>query len=59
MENTAECIGVLWELTERSNMCVIGVSEEEEGKNGAEIIFEEIWDENFPKLMKLYYSQGG
>lgn len=59
MGNAAQCIGVLRELAGRSNGCVNGVSEEEEGKKGAEIISEEIWAMNFPKLMKPYYSQGG
>ena len=37
----------LWDNTKRTNIQIIGVSEEEEKKTGSEKIFEEIIVENF------------
>ena len=42
----------LWDNTNRTNIRIIGVPEEEEKKKGSEKIFEEIIVENFPNMGK-------
>ena len=42
----------LWDNIKHTNIHIIGVSEREEKEKGAENLFEEIIDENFPKLGK-------
>ena len=41
-----------WNVIKRTNIRIIGVPEEEEGKKGTEKIFEEIIVENFPNMRK-------
>ena len=42
----------LWNNTERTNIWILGVPEEEEKKKGTEKIFEGIIVENFPNMEK-------
>ena len=51
--NTSEDIlRNLYNNIKYTNICIIGVPQEEEKDNGAENLFEEIIDENFPILGK-------
>ena len=51
MKRNADSLRDLWDNIKRTNVCIIGVPEEERGK-GPEIIFEEIIVENFPNMGK-------
>ena len=46
-----------WDNTNRTNIQIIGVPEEEEKKKGSEKIFEEIIVENFPNMGKEIATQ--
>ena len=48
MKIIEDSIRDLWDNIKRTNIRIIGVSEEEERKKGTEKIFEEIIVENFP-----------
>ena len=52
MKRTEDSLRDLWDNTERTNIQIIGVPEEEEKKKGTEKIFEEIIVENFPNMGK-------
>ena len=47
----------LWDNTNRTNIRIIGVPEEEEKKKGSEKIFEEIIVQNFPNMGKEIVTQ--
>ena len=47
----------LWDNIKHTNIWVIGISEEEEKKEGSEKIFEEIIVENFPNKGKEIVNQ--
>ena len=47
----------LCDQSKRNNICIIGVSEEEEREKGIESVFEEIIAENFPKLGEEIVAQ--
>ena len=47
----------LWDNIKRTNIQIIGVPEEEEGKKGTEKIFEEIIVENFPNMGREIVNQ--
>ena len=49
---TEDSLRDLWDHIKRTNIWIIGVSEEEEKKKGYEKIFEEIIVENFPNVEK-------
>ena len=40
----------LWDNIKQTNLCIIGIPEEEEKEKGMENVFEEIMSENFPNL---------
>nr|KAF6489975.1 hypothetical protein HJG59_010358 [Molossus molossus] len=44
----------LWDNWKQNNICIIGVTEEEENEQELENIFEEILTENFPNLVKAF-----
>ena len=46
-----------WDNIKRTNICIIGVPEGEEGKKGPNKIFEEIIVENFPNVGKEITTQ--
>ena len=47
----------LWDNIKHTNICIIGVPEEEQKKKGYEKIFEEIRVENFPNMEKEIVNQ--
>ena len=57
MKRTEESLRDLWDNIKCTNIQIIGVPEEEEKKKGDEKIFEEIIDENFPKIEKEIVNQ--
>ena len=52
MKRIEDSLRDLWNNIKRTNIQIIGVSEEEEEKKGTEKIFEEIIVENFPNMGK-------
>ena len=52
MKRNEDSLRDLWNNIKRTNIQIIGVSEEEEEKKGTEKIFEEIIVENFPNMGK-------
>lgn len=42
----------MWNTNKQTIIGIMGIPEAVEGGNGAQRIFEEIMDENFPNLMK-------
>ena len=52
MKRTEDSLRDSWDNIKRTNIGIIGVSEEEEKKKGTEKIFEEIIVENFPNMGK-------
>ena len=52
MKRIEESLRDVWENIKCTNIWIIGISEEEEKKKGAEKIFEEIIVENFPNMGK-------
>ena len=57
MKRIEDSLRDLWDNNKRTNIQIIGVSEEEEKKKGSEKIFEEIIVENFPNMGKEIVSQ--
>ena len=57
MKRTEESLRDLWDHIKRTNIWIIGVSEEEEKKKGYEKIFEEIIVKIFPKMEKEIVNQ--
>ena len=49
MKKSEESLCDLWDTIKRSNLCIIGVPEEERNK-GRESLFKEVMAENFPNL---------
>ena len=52
MKRTEDSLRDLWDNIKRTNIQIIGVSEEEEKKKGTEKIFQKIIVENFPNMRK-------
>ena len=57
MKTTDDSLRDLWDNIELTNIRIIGVPEEEERKKGYDKIFDEIIDENFPKMAKVIVNQ--
>ena len=57
MKRTEESLRDLWDHIKRTNIWIIGVSEEEETKKGYEKNFEEIIVENFSNMEKEIVNQ--
>ena len=57
MKRIVDSLRDLWDNIKRTNVQIIGVSEEEEKKKGTEKIFEEIIVENFPNMGKERVNQ--
>ena len=57
MKRTEDSLRDLWDNIKRTNIRIIGVTEEEEKKKGTEKIFEEIIVENFPNMGKEIVNQ--
>ena len=57
MKRIEDSLRDLWDNIKRTNIRIIGVSEEEEKKKGTEKIFEEIIVENFPNMGKEIVNQ--
>ena len=47
----------LWDNIKYNNVCIMGISEEEESEQGIENLFEEIMTKDFPNLVKEKYTQ--
>ena len=57
MKRNEDSLRDLWDNVKRTNICIIGVLEEEEKKKGSEKIFEEIIVENFLNMGKEIVKQ--
>ena len=57
MNRIEDSLRDLWDNIKHTNIWVIGISEEEEKKEGSEKIFEEIIVENFPNMGKEIVNQ--
>ena len=57
MKRNEDSLGDLWDNTKYTNICIIGVPEEEEREKRPEKIFEEIIVENFPNMGKEIPTQ--
>ena len=57
MKRIEDSLRDLWDNIIRTNIRIIGLSEEEEKKKGTEKIFEEIIVENFPNMAKEIVNQ--
>ena len=57
MKRAEDSLRDLWDHIKCTNICIIGVPEEEEKKKGYEKIFEEIIVENFPNMEKEIVNQ--
>ena len=57
MKRAEDSLSNLWDQFKRTNIQIIGVSEEEEKKKGYEKIFEEIIVENFCNMEKEIVNQ--
>ena len=57
MKRAEDSLSNLWDQFKRTNIQIIGVSEEEEKNKGYEKIFEEIIVENFPNMEKEIVNQ--
>ena len=57
IKRTEESLREFWDSIKHTNICIIGVSEEEEREKWSEKIFEEIIAENFPNMGKETLTQ--
>ena len=57
MKRTEDSLRDLWDNIKRTNIQIIGVTEEEEKKKRTEKIFEDIIVENFPNMGKKIVNQ--
>ena len=57
LKTNEESLRELWDKIKRTNICIIGVPEGEEGENGTEKILQEIIAENFPNMGKESLTQ--
>ena len=57
MKRIEDSVRDLWDNIKRTNIRIIGVSEEEEKKKGTDKILEEIIIENFPNMRKEIVNQ--
>ena len=57
MKRNEDCLRDLWDNIKSPNICIIGITEEEERGKGPEKIFEVIIAENFPNLGKETVTQ--
>ena len=57
MKRAEDSLSNLWDQFKRTNIQIIGVSEEEEKKKGYEKNFEEIIVEDFPNMEKEIVTQ--
>ena len=57
LKTNEESLRELWDNVKCTNICIIGVPEEEERENGTEKIFQEIIAENFPNMGKEPLTQ--
>ena len=58
LKRNQESLREFWDNVKRTNICIIGVPEEERQK-GTEKIFQEIIAENFPNMGKETHSDSG
>uniref|UniRef100_A0A8D1TW45 LINE-1 retrotransposable element ORF1 protein n=1 Tax=Sus scrofa TaxID=9823 RepID=A0A8D1TW45_PIG len=57
LKTNEESLRELWDNVKCTNVCIIGVPEEEEREKGTEKIFQEIIAENFPHMGKESLTQ--
>ena len=57
LKTNEESLRELWDNVKRTNICIIGVPEEEEREKGTENIFQGIIDKKFPNMGKEPLTQ--